>query len=117
MTPHRFGILCAGVVLLFYSVAYAQVRVVDADTFWVDGIKYRLKAIDCPEAGTEAGDRATERLVKILGRGKPSCVGVGERSYDRTVAYCSVDGQDVGALLLYYSVCTVWEKFNTDGRY
>ncbi|WP_367647446.1 thermonuclease family protein [Ruegeria arenilitoris] len=72
----------------------------DADTIVVDGTPVRLQGVDAPELGTAAGRDARRWMVNYL-RGKAvECQLTGERTYDRYVGVCYVDGQDVGAAVI-----------------
>jgi endonuclease YncB( thermonuclease family) len=66
-----------------------QGHIVDGDTLdGSDGITYRLAAIDAPEAGTELGPAATQRLAELLTG--PLTIELGEVAsidrYGRTLA-------------------------------
>lgn len=84
--------------------------VVDGDTFWIDGEKIRIANIDTPEthpprcaAEAERGAAATRRLHALLSAGAISLHASGLRSHDRygrRLATVSVNGADVGQVLI-----------------
>ena len=81
--------------------------VVDGDTVWWHGEKLRLAGIDTPEAHSSKCLRqsplagaATDRLVELLRQGEASIVREGTDRYRRTLARISVDGRDVGEVLV-----------------
>lgn len=96
------------------------VRVVDGDSLTLDGTRIRLSGIDAPElrqsCGAEGatrpcGQQAKQALERIIAaavsadgaspHASPlSCRPVDEDRYQRTVAVCSAQGQDVAAQLV-----------------
>nr|WP_254442272.1 thermonuclease family protein [Ruegeria arenilitoris] len=95
-----FKRLTTALALVATTVTAAGVQVRDADTIVVDGTPVRLQGVDAPELGTAAGRDARRWMVNYL-RGKAvECQLTGERTYDRYVGVCYVDGQDVGAAVI-----------------
>ena len=88
----------------------------DGDTIEVGGIAVRLSALDCPENGTQEGDRATKLAQKFRGA-EARCELTGAKSYDRLVGYCKVEGADFGLYMMQNSSCKVWEKYDVWDRY
>ena len=88
----------------------------DGDTIEVGGIAVRLSALDCPENGTQEGDRATELAQKFRGT-EARCELTGAKSFDRLVGYCDVEGADFGLYMMRNSSCKVWEKYDVWDRY
>lgn len=89
-----------------------EMRIVDGDTFWADGVKYRLDGIDTPEIhkdprsgyrcaaelewGLVAKDRARELLTEQI-----SITVTGEDYFGRTLARVTLpDGRDYGAVMM-----------------
>jgi micrococcal nuclease len=84
-------------------------RVVDGDTIHTyDGTKYRLLGYDTPETyqaqcaeELALGQRATQRLKNLLSLGHVHLTESGKIDrYGRTLAWLTVDGQDVGGILI-----------------
>ena len=83
------------------------VRVIDADTVDVDGVRYRLHGIDAPEARQtcralgrtwDCGAAATEALMsRMEGMGR---AGSGTDAFGRTIGVCSSGGEDLNAWLV-----------------
>jgi endonuclease YncB( thermonuclease family) len=82
----------------------------DADTFYVDGVKIRLAGIDAPETdqlcmGREAtrwtcSIDARDRLSEHIHGRSIDCTTNGKDRLDRTLAVCSVEGQELNAWLV-----------------
>ncbi len=95
-----FKRLTTALALVATTATAAGVQVRDADTIVVDGTPVRLQGVDAPELGTAAGRDARRWMVNYL-RGKAvECQLTGERTYDRYVGVCYVDGQDIGAAVI-----------------
>lgn len=88
-----------------------QASVIDGDTIEIHGVRIRLEGIDAPESrqtckskgGDEVfrcGQRAAFYLADMLGEHTVSCTESGKDRYKRTLAHCSVQGQDVSAAMV-----------------
>lgn len=76
-----------------------NIKVIDGDTFWYGGKRYRVNGIDTPEKGEAGYYLATERLKALLSY---SIVRVQESStdvYGRTVAKVYVNGRNVAEVM------------------
>lgn len=74
--------------------------IVDGDTFWcTDGKKVRIHGIDAPEMDTGVGSISKEALAEIIGGRTLACQQNGT-SFDRIVATCLLDGQDIAAVMV-----------------
>ena len=85
--------------------------IVDGDTGWQDGVKWRLTSrsggVDAPEiskpdcaAERTAGDRATRRLQALMASGYTMAV-TGTDRYDRQLVVVTLaDGRDAGGVLI-----------------
>jgi micrococcal nuclease len=82
------------------TTATAQVHIRDADTIVVDGTPVRLQGVDAPELKTRSGKDAKRWMVNHLRGQAVNCELTGERTYDRYVGVCYVDGQDIGAAVI-----------------
>ncbi|WP_282171188.1 thermonuclease family protein [Ruegeria atlantica] len=92
--------LTTALALVATTATAAGVQVRDADTIVVDCTPVRLQGVDAPELETAAGRDARRWMFNYL-RGKAvECQLTGERTYDRYVGVCYVDGQDIGAAVI-----------------
>ena len=99
----------------------SQVRVIDADTVDVDGVRYRLDGIDAPEARQscrawgltwDCGAAATEALMSRA-EGM-SCTGSGTDTFGRTIGRCFAGGQDLNAWLVANGWALAYRQFSED---
>lgn len=82
--------------------------IVDGDTFWAEGVKYRIRGIDAPEAGDgahclrerERADAATRRLRDLMSAGPPRLIFAGQDRYGRELVDVEVNEADVGAAMI-----------------
>ncbi len=121
--------LCLAFTFLLTLSAQGQtangvIRVVDADTFWVDDVKVRLHGIDAPERAQTCrlkngsiwacGTWATEQ-ARDLYQGKSAvCQRTDTDRYGRMVARCAVEGRDVGADLVYAGIARAFRKYSAE---
>ena len=99
----------------------SQVRVIDADTVDVDGVRYRLDGIDAPEARQscrawgrtwDCGAAATEALMSRAEGMR--CTGSGTDAFGRTIGRCSAGGQDLNAWLVANGWALAYRQFSED---
>jgi endonuclease YncB( thermonuclease family) len=92
--------------------------VVDGDTFWFAGDKYRIADIDTPEThparcAEEAalGEAATRRLREWLNAGAFSLESAGRDvdQYDRKLRIVTRGGESVGSALVAEGLARSWE--------
>ncbi len=97
-------------------------RVIDGDTIDVAGTRIRVGGIAAPEIGARAlsaaeraaGLAAKQWLEAYLATRWVLCRDTGERSRDRVVARCEVDGQDLGWLVVaagHALDCPRWSRY------
>ena len=96
--------------------------VVDGDTVWLDGTKYRMAGYDAPETTTnicggqaevDLGRRATRRVVELLNAGGISIADHGTRGkYGRGLISIYSGGTDIGDILIREGLARHWP----DGR-
>lgn len=92
--------------------------VVDGDTIWLEGTKYRLQNFDTPEpqtnicggaAETALAQRASARLVELLNTNAWQLVPAGEvGGYGRDLATIYIGGRDVGDILIEEGLARRW---------
>jgi endonuclease YncB( thermonuclease family) len=116
------GIAAFFAALLLAFPPPAPRLVTDGDTLCIDGRPHRIANIDAPElrhAQCDAERRlamvAKRRLIELLGSGRME-VTVGDPvtgrtfdRHDRILATISVDGHDVGAILIAEGLARPWE--------
>lgn len=91
--------------------SFGTARSVDGDTLELNGDRVRIWGVDAPENAQlcERGDQtyrcgliAAEALSELIGRRPVVCAEVERDQYDRSVARCSVEGDDIGGWLVSY---------------
>jgi micrococcal nuclease len=70
----------------------------DVDTIIVAGTPVRLNGLDGPETSTRIGREARAFMVRLVRGETVTCQLDGERTYDRWVGICYLDGQDIAAI-------------------
>lgn len=90
--------------------------VVDGDTVGIGGYRFRLQGVDAPELSMPYGGAAKREMADIVGRSIVICTPNGERTYDRLVAVCTVNGQDIGRVLISRGLALDCPHFS-GGRY
>lgn len=97
--------------------------VVDGDTFWLDGTKYRIADINTPEVSApqcdreaQLGRRATERLTQLLNAG-PFTLSPADRDedrYGRKLRVVKRGGRSIGAQLVAEGLAEEWQGVRRD---
>lgn len=102
-----------------------RASVIDGDTLDIHGHRVRLWGVDAPETGQscERGGRsyrcgqvAANTLGQWIGQRPVSCDPVEIDRYSRTVARCSVSGEDIGRWLVRSGWAVEYTAYS-DGRY
>lgn len=70
----------------------------DVDTIVVAGTPVRLNGLDGPETSTRIGQEARAFMNRLVRGQTVTCRLNGERTYDRWVGVCFLDGRDIGAI-------------------
>lgn len=70
----------------------------DVDTIVVAGTPVRLNGLDGPEVSNRAGREARTFMTRLVRGETVTCQLSGERTHDRWVGVCFLDGQDLGAI-------------------
>lgn len=115
------------VLILFPIASMAQgfggaARVVDGDTLEVGAVRVRLHGIDAPELGQvcthpdgarwDCGTWMADQLRARLDGRKVRCRAIETDRYGRTVATCTLDGQDVGRMLVRDGLALAYRKYS-----
>ena len=91
-------------------------KVIDGDTLYVGTTKIRLEGIAAPELDERLGPEARDFLTAFA-LGKPAeCDLTGERSFDRQVAVCRIDGRDLGEVIVEAGLARDCPRYS-GGRY
>jgi endonuclease YncB( thermonuclease family) len=103
-----------------------QASVVDGDTLEIHGQRIRLSGIDAPESDQlcrgddslqyRCGAKAANALDEHIAGRPVSCEGIDRDQYRRTVAMCSIDGEDVAGWLVSNGFAFDWLRYSK-GRY
>lgn len=101
-----------------------QVRVIDGDTIDVGDVRVRLHGIDAPEMAqtckTEQGVKwtcgrwVTEQVTALFAGNPARCERLGEDRYRRTVARCTVFGQDMSLGIVNAGLAFAYRKYTQD---
>lgn len=78
----------------------AVTHVRDGDTIEVVGVPVRLNGVAAPELGEPHGREAKKFMLNLVAGKTVRCKLNGERSYDRVIGVCYLDGQDIGASII-----------------
>lgn len=103
-----------------------QASVIDGDTLEIHGQRIRLSGIDAPEStqlcrGDDSlqyrcGAKSANALDDHIAGRPVSCEAVGKDQYGRTVAVCSIDGEDVATWLARAGLAFDWPRYSK-GKY
>lgn len=102
------------ILCLFAGTASADItgtiRVVDGDTFAIGDARIRLFGIDAPENGQpcvdaqgrtfDCGDWVTTQVAARYQGQRGTCAEIEKDRYNRSVATCTVAGEDVGTWIV-----------------
>lgn len=101
-----------------------SVRVIDGDTIDVGGTRVRIHGIDAPETAqtckTEQGQSwacgkwVTAQVTTLFGGRQARCEAITKDRYDRIVARCFVQGQDIGHVIVSEGLAFAYRKYATD---
>lgn len=91
--------------------------IVDGDTFWLNGEKFRAVGYDTPETTTnlcggnaerQLGQQASRRLMQLFNETQITLLRQGEDRYGRTLAVVRSDGVNVGDILIGEGLARSW---------
>lgn len=109
----------AAIVCFSTACAPQQVAVIDGDTITVSGEKILILGINAPELRGKCREeslralRARSRLMKLLEAAKVDIDRNGFDRYRRTLATVSIDGSDVGDVLMREGLARKWvQQYN-----
>jgi len=96
-------------------------RVIDGDTLELNGERIRLHGIDAPEMKQTCerdgvtwlcGKEARKALAAWIGRRDVDCVGDKRDKYNRLLAHCSVDDQDIGEWMVSRGLAVAYNRYS-----
>ncbi|MYM56553.1 thermonuclease family protein [Thalassovita mangrovi] len=116
-------ILALFLPVMAFAAPQGLVRVVDADTLDVGGVRVRLHGIDAPESSQrcrteqkvawDCGAWAAAWADRAFAGKQAECEALDTDQYGRVVATCRIDGQDVGEALVSNGVAFAYRKYST----
>jgi endonuclease YncB( thermonuclease family) len=123
----KIGAVLAALTLGSMPVALAddlrgQASVIDGDTLEIHGTRIRLWGIDAPETSQlcrgddslqyRCGAKAANDLDALIARRPVNCLPISLDRYGRTVATCSVGGEDLGDWLVRNGLALDWPQYS-----
>ena len=118
----------AGIVTYFFfvSIAFGQIKVVDADTIIVNNEKIRLYGIDAPETkqycyiekeAWPCGKQATEYLKNLLKDVSPPslyCKISSKDRYGRSIGVCYIEDKNINSNLVESGWALAYQQYSKD---
>jgi endonuclease YncB( thermonuclease family) len=98
-----------------------RASVIDGDTIEIRGQRIRLHGIDAPESAQACrldgkpwmcGKDAADALAKKISRRPITCEDLGRDRYERILARCTVDGEDLGEWLVANGWAVAYYQFS-----
>ena len=89
---------------------------IDGDTLHIGETAIRLQGIAAPEPDEPFGPEASDFLTALAYGKSARCQLTGEETWNREVAVCEIDGQDLGKLMVEAGMARDCARFS-DGRY
>lgn len=93
----------------------AVARVVDGDTFYIEGVetRFRLWGVDAPEKNAPGAAEATEALTNLVAGRTLACEEMDRDRYARIVARCMLDdGRDIARVLIDIGAATEMPRYS-----
>ncbi|MSU89422.1 thermonuclease family protein [Rhodobacteraceae bacterium 2CG4] len=120
----KFVLACALALATALPAAAQQVRVIDGDTFEMDGRRIRLLNIDAPEIGQtcrdaagqawRCGEAAANALRALVARGPVRCAADDVDLYGRDLAHCTAGGADIGGALVAQGLAVAFVRYSDE---
>jgi micrococcal nuclease len=88
----------------------------DGDTIVVGSMPIRLNGLAAPEGDEPGGARATRAMLELVEGREVRCELDGQRTYDRCVAVCYLEGVDIAAEMVAAGLARDCPRFS-GGRY
>ncbi|MCX7300487.1 MAG: thermonuclease family protein [Rhodobacterales bacterium] len=121
--------ICSLLAAIFLSApvladSAGRLTVIDGDTFDVGGTRVRLFGVDAPEHdqtctatnGTvwDCGAWVTTQVTSLYDGTRATCTRLDTDRYDREVSRCSVNGDDLGQVLVLAGLATAYREYAMD---
>jgi micrococcal nuclease len=91
-------------------------KVRDGDTIEVGKIPIRLQGVSAPEMKAPLGPQSKKFVVDLVDGKRVRCELNGEKSHDRFVGICYLQGKDIGAAVIKAGLALDCPRFS-GGRY
>jgi endonuclease YncB( thermonuclease family) len=88
----------------------------DVDTVELGGVAVRLNGIDGPELSERIGQEAKLFMAELVLNREVVCNLTGERSHDRLIGICYLNGEDIGAIAIRNGFALDCRRYS-GGRY
>jgi endonuclease YncB( thermonuclease family) len=88
----------------------------DGDTIVVGGMPIRLNGLAAPEGDEPGGAAATQAVLELVQGRTLRCELDGERTHDRCVGVCYLEGDDISEVTIHRGLARDWPRFS-QGRY
>jgi endonuclease YncB( thermonuclease family) len=121
-----FAVACLCASTAFADSLTGQASIVDGDTLEIHGTRIRLWGIDAPESNQlcrgddsvqyRCGAKAANDLDSFLSQRPIDCLPVNLDQYGRTVAVCSIAGDDIAEWLVRNGLALDWPQYSK-GKY
>ena len=90
------------------------VKVIDGDTIEASGRTIRLWGIDTPEKGEPVYLAAKMFLESLISEGELRCKFIEKDRYSRDVMHCTIDGSDIGSMMVQTGLARDYSKYSGD---
>lgn len=97
------------------SLKGAAARIVDGDTFYLEGVETRLRlwGVDAPEKDQPGAAEATQALTQLLAGRTLACEEMDRDRYARIVARCTLDdGRDIARIMIDIGAATEMTRYS-----
>jgi micrococcal nuclease len=88
----------------------------DGDTIVLGSMPIRLNGLAAPEGDEAGGAAATQTMIELVQGRTLRCELDGERTHDRCVGVCYLEGEDVSEIMVHRGVARDCPRFS-QGRY
>ena len=118
------GAAAAGPVEEGVAAITGTAKIIDGDTIEIGPVRIRLHGIDAPEVNQtcealgggswRCGEQATARLDALADGKHVRCLGRERDTYDRVIAVCIADGQQLNARMVREGLAWAFIRYSRD---